>query len=296
MPEIHHNSSDLRSLSYSDLCPRPEFPHLSATLESQKPEVFFVNSLTNEISFFGFEMMTHLVKLPLLAVLMALSILQTSHALVWPIDSKGSPVQGSIRTFFMNPMNLWSNRELYRAGYRQLNPAIKRVIRRCTGALNDNNTYAVTAKPAHLIAPSGDPHDYYSLARYFWPNASNPDGLPYMRADGYINPEIYLISDPAYVDVMFQDIMHCSLAYFFTTNETYSEVAVRRVRDWFINPQTRMNPSLQYANWVKGTPVQPNTGNGTGISVSSNSGGLLGKVYYCSMSTTPCLPFVSRFQ
>lgn len=198
------------------------------------------------------------------------------QGLVWPIDSKGSPVPGSIRTFYMNPQNLWGNRMLYRGGYHQLNPAVNRVVRRCNGAYNDNNTYSVVSKPAHLVAPSNDPHDYYSLARYFWPNASVPGGLPYMRADGFINPEIYLIPDVAYLNVMFDDVRDCSLAYFFTGNETFSGVAVRRLRDWFLNPATRMNPTLQFANWVKGTPLAVTTANGTGISVASNSGGLLG--------------------
>lgn len=197
------------------------------------------------------------------------------NALVWPIDSKGNPVSGSIRTFFMNPVNLWKNRDLYAQGYRQLNPAINRVIRRCNGALRDNNTYSVTAKSSNQMAPSNDPHDYHSLARYFWPNASAPNGLPYMRADGYINPEIYLIPDPAYVSVMFNDIQVCSLAYFFTRNESYAQVAAKRIRDWFLDPNTYMNPNLQFANWVKGTPLTIATGNVTGISVSSQSGGLL---------------------
>lgn len=211
-------------------------------------------------------------------VLVCAVLVQSSVGLVWPIDSKGSPVPGSIRTFYMNPVNLWSNRDLYKSGYRQLNPAVNRVIRRCKGALNDNTTYTVVSKPAHLVAPSNDVHDYYSLARYFWPNATTETGFPYVRADGFINPEMYLIPDVAYLDVMFHDVQHCSLAYFFSGNETYAEVAVRRLRDWFLVPETRMNPSLQYANWVKGTPLQQNLGNGTGISVSSNSGGLLGMI------------------
>ena len=27
---------------------------------------------------------------------------------------------------------------------------------------------------------SGDKYDYMSLARYYWPDASKPDGLPYV--------------------------------------------------------------------------------------------------------------------
>ena len=203
--------------------------------------------------------------------------LSSAWALVWPIDSHGSPVPGSIRTFYMNPQNLWNNRVLYMTGYNQINPAINRVIRRCSGAYRDTNTYSVTSKPSNLIAPSNDVHDYYSLARYFWPNASVPNGLPYIRSDGNINPEIYLIPDPAYLDVMFEDVQDCSLAYFFTGNETFALVATRRIRDWFLNPETKMNPSLQYANWVRGTPMAFNT-SGLNISISSNSGGLLGRI------------------
>ena len=32
--------------------------------------------------------------------------------------------------------------------------------------------------------PSGDKHDYMSLAPYFWPNPETPNHLPYIRHDG----------------------------------------------------------------------------------------------------------------
>lgn len=41
-------------------------------------------------------------------------------------------------------------------------------------------------------APSGNNHDYTSLARYFHPDPTKPDGLPYMERDGITNPEIAL--------------------------------------------------------------------------------------------------------
>jgi len=37
--------------------------------------------------------------------------------------------------------------------------------------------------------PSGDKHDYMSIAPYFWPDPKKPDGLPYIRHDGKVNPE-----------------------------------------------------------------------------------------------------------
>src|SRR6185369_15065466 len=38
--------------------------------------------------------------------------------------------------------------------------------------------------------PGIDPHEYVSLARYFWPDPAKPDGLPYISLDGKTNPEI----------------------------------------------------------------------------------------------------------
>ncbi len=37
--------------------------------------------------------------------------------------------------------------------------------------------------------PSGDKHDYLSLAPYWWPNPQGKDGLPYIRRDGETNPD-----------------------------------------------------------------------------------------------------------
>ena len=41
-----------------------------------------------------------------------------------------------------------------------------------------------------LRPASGDAHDYYSLGTYWWPNPRRPNGLPYIRRDGHINPQL----------------------------------------------------------------------------------------------------------
>jgi hypothetical protein len=40
------------------------------------------------------------------------------------------------------------------------------------------------------VPPSGDKHDYMSLAPYWWPNPATTHGLPYIRKDGETNPEV----------------------------------------------------------------------------------------------------------
>jgi hypothetical protein len=40
-----------------------------------------------------------------------------------------------------------------------------------------------------LVAASGDRHDYFSFAPYWWPDPKKPDGQPYLRRDGDRNPD-----------------------------------------------------------------------------------------------------------
>jgi hypothetical protein len=112
---------------------------------------------------------------------------------------------------------------------------------------------SVMEKPE--TAPSGDKHDYLSLARYFWPtnvSADNPDGLPYKRRDGKVNPDIFTIQDYTFLRDLFRSVEELGLAYYFLENETYVDVAVNKMTTWFIDPATRMTPHLNYAQVVKG--------------------------------------------
>jgi hypothetical protein len=49
-----------------------------------------------------------------------------------------------------------------------------------------NPLKSVMDKPG--IGPSGDKHDYLSLATYYWPNPDTADGLPFVARDGFANP------------------------------------------------------------------------------------------------------------
>jgi hypothetical protein len=110
--------------------------------------------------------------------------------------------------------------------------------------------FAVTEKAT--LPPSGDRHDYLSLAPYYWPNPSTPNGLPYVRRDGQINPERENIPDHAYWGRLCKVTETLGLAYYFTGRDVYAEHAARLLRTFFLAWQTRMNPHLPYAQGVRG--------------------------------------------
>lgn len=109
--------------------------------------------------------------------------------------------------------------------------------------------------------PSGDKHDYMSQAPYWWADPSKPDGLPYIRRDGERNPELSKITDHTELDQMLDDSELSALAYYFTGEERYANHAANVLRAWFLDPKTKQNPNLKYAQFIPGV----STGRGIGL-------------------------------
>ena len=126
--------------------------------------------------------------------------------------------------------------------------------------------------------PGGDRHDYMSVAPYFWPDPKKPDGLPYLRKDGMVNPESRNDDyDQGRLGRMANAVETLALAYYFTGRPAYAGHAAKMLRTWFLDPATRMNPHLNFAQAVPGV----NTGRGAGVlegrnlSAAADASGLL---------------------
>lgn len=105
----------------------------------------------------------------------------------------------------------------------------------------------------------GGLHDFYSEGDYWWPDPENPEG-PYIRRDGQSNPDNFTAHRVAMRDLS-RWVAALVAAYKITQNEKYADHALKHLKAWFIDPATLMNPSLLYAQAIKGRV----SGRGIGI-------------------------------
>jgi hypothetical protein len=116
-----------------------------------------------------------------------------------------------------------------------------------------------TITAAHSARSAGGIHDFFSEGDYWWPDPANPDG-PYIQRDGMTNPDNFVEHRRLLLRLSVQ-VPALTAAWKITRDPRYSAQAARHLRAWFIDPETRMNPNLQYAQAIHGRF----TGRGTGI-------------------------------
>jgi hypothetical protein len=117
----------------------------------------------------------------------------------------------------------------------------------------------VTITSFVCIRSAGGIHDFYSEGDYWWPDPKNPDG-PYVQRDGMTNPENFVEHRNAMIRLS-QIVGNLASAFKITGNEKYVKTAFEHLKAWFADQETMMNPSLLYAQAIKGKF----TGRGIGI-------------------------------
>jgi len=103
-----------------------------------------------------------------------------------------------------------------------------------------------------------DVHEYYSQAPYWWPQ--DDPKAPYIRKDGQTNPNRFMANKNS-LNSMADAVFTLGTAAYLIGDERYARRAARVVRVWFLDPATRMSPSLEYAQAVRNM----NSGRGAGV-------------------------------
>ena len=117
----------------------------------------------------------------------------------------------------------------------------------------------VTVTAARAERSAGGPHDFYSEGDYWWPDPEHPGG-PYVRRDGLTNPDNFTAHREA-MRRLGRIVPDLASAYLLTGDDRYADAALRHLDAWFVDPATRMNPNLLYAQAISGRV----TGRGIGI-------------------------------
>jgi len=135
----------------------------------------------------------------------------------------------------------------------------------------DHDRILKAANQAMLVEPititkfraklsEGGPNDFYSNGDYWWPNPNTTNGLPYVKRDGETNPNNFNKHREC-IWALKDNVAALGAAYKITGDDRYVKKAVELLRMFFLDPKTRMNPNLQYAQAIPGV----STGRGIGI-------------------------------
>jgi hypothetical protein len=141
-------------------------------------------------------------------------------------------------------------------------PSYDNLLKDAEAALT-HRRYSVVDKT--LAPASGDKHDFFSFGPYWWPDPAKKDGLPYIRKDGLHNPASSTNgTDATRLGKFSHDVTVLALAWYFTGQQKYADKAGELARAWFLQPETRMNPNLEYGQAIPGRV------NGRGIGIISS--------------------------
>ena len=108
----------------------------------------------------------------------------------------------------------------------------------------------VTITASFSNRSAGNKHDFFSEGEYWWPNPEDPTG-PYIQKDGLTNPDNFTAHRKAMIRFS-QVIGSLTSAYIITKEKKYTAHAMTHLKAWFIDTATMMNPSLLYAQAIKG--------------------------------------------
>lgn len=123
--------------------------------------------------------------------------------------------------------------------------------------LADARAKALTAGPWSVTSrrPEGSltragKHDFFSEGPYWWPNPNDPKG-PYIRRDGIVNPDRFTANDND-LHAMSEAVLALGFDAALRGDPASRDRAWLILKHWFVDPETRMNPNLEFGQAIRG--------------------------------------------
>jgi hypothetical protein len=187
------------------------------------------------------------------------------HAAVLTAVLSGPALAASPSQFYTyDPAGLALAKQKLAAHDPLYQPSYDALLNEADAALT-HRRYSVVDKS--LSPASGNKHDFFSFGPYWWPDPAKKDGLPYIRKDGLHNPASSTdATDSKRMGKFGHDVKVLALAWYFTGERKYAVKAGELARAWFLAPETRMNPNLEYGQAIPGRV----DGRGIGIITTRN--------------------------
>ncbi len=153
---------------------------------------------------------------------------------------------------FLSESTLQKNKALLQSNQApaDMKQAYARLLEEAENALKVGKL-SVTDKG--MTPPSGSKNDYLSISPYWWPDPDKKDGLPWIRHDGKTNPASKTSeTDSRRIGLFTRSVRALAIAYYFSGDEKYAKQGIEYVDHWFLNPETKMNPNVNFGQGVPG--------------------------------------------
>jgi hypothetical protein len=95
----------------------------------------------------------------------------------------------------------------------------------------------------------GTPHDFYSEAEDYFPDPAKPTGPYIQHTDNTPNPDAFIAHRDALLNFSIW-VPALTAAFVLTGESRYVQQARTHLRAWFLDPATRMTPSLLYGETI----------------------------------------------
>jgi hypothetical protein len=144
------------------------------------------------------------------------------------------------------------------------------------------SSYSLSVVNKPMTPPSGTKHDYMSVSSYDWPcsvscntslyadcshwcmlpetlvdgkclslahapSCNMTSGTPWVSHDGYGNQAFVAQFDRPRADTVTKAATFLTLAWWYTGQDKYLKQVTAVLREFFLSPQTKMNPNMEYA-------------------------------------------------